>query len=238
MFEDNKSLPSELDFASVLAAAVHDMKNSLSLLIQSIETLGSHVPNELKEAHNHISRTHYEASRLNSNLVQLLSLYRADMEQLPTTIDEHHVAGLLNDIVYSNQYYATQKSIELDIEVDEDLHWFLDYELIYLLLNDAVVNSMRYGNSHVSLKAHTQTHEGHTFLAIEINDDGKGYPNEMLKPDLKQLHSVSVKNGRTGLGLFFARLIAHAHENKGHRGEISLVNGGTLDGGAFLVRLP
>ena len=35
----SKQVTSTIDFSSVLAAAVHDMKNSLFLLIQSIETL-------------------------------------------------------------------------------------------------------------------------------------------------------------------------------------------------------
>ncbi|HAD91028.1 MAG TPA: ATP-binding protein, partial [Alteromonas macleodii] len=37
----SKQVTSTIDFSSVLAAAVHDMKNSLFLLIQSIETLSN-----------------------------------------------------------------------------------------------------------------------------------------------------------------------------------------------------
>jgi K+-sensing histidine kinase KdpD len=228
----------EIDFSAVLAAAVHDMKNSLSLLIQSVETLGKHVPESLSEAHEDISRTHYEASRLNTNLVQLLSLYRADIEQLPTTIDEYSVEDLLADIASSNRYYCQQQKIELEIHVEDDIFWFLDSELVYLLLNDALVNALRYGKQRVIVSADCQEIDGHEFLHITIEDDGMGYPEAMLKDSVSELSPANVKNGRTGLGLFFARLIAHAHENQGNRGEISLSNGGRLGGSVFSVNLP
>ena len=227
-----------LDFADVLAAAVHDMKNSLGLLIQSIETLGNHVPEQLNEAHQHISRTHYEATRLNSNLVQLLSLYRSDINQLPTNIDEYSINGIVEEIVSSNEYYAQQNNISLEVNIDEHVNWFVDNELIFLLLNDALINAMRYGSKKVRLSAKIETKEDHYWLRIVIEDDGIGYPKAMTGSENNSPCISSIKNGRTGLGLFFAKLIAHAHESNDKHGEISLQNGGTLGGSVFSVNLP
>lgn len=230
----------DLDFSDVLAAVVHDMKNSLGLVIQSIETLSHHVPTDIKNAHKHISRTHYEATRLNSNLVQLLSLYKNDVKGLYTNIDEYSINDIFEEIISSNEYYAHQNNISVSVKIDPYLSWYIDSELIYLLLNDALINAFRYGNSQVRISADVKKDQNNNqdHLYITIEDDGIGYPASMTSEDDAKPYEVSLKHGRTGLGLFFARLIAEAHENNGERGEISLKNGGTLGGSVFLVKLP
>ena len=167
---------SPIDFSDVLTAVVHDMKNSLGLLIQSIETLEQHVPAELKEAHDHISCTHYEASRLNSNLVQLLSLYRTDIQQLPTAVDFYNIEDLLEDIISSHRYYAEQKNVSIETHVTSELHWYLDSELVYLLLNDVLLNALKYADKKLILTAKIETNNNDDWLLITVEDDGKGYP--------------------------------------------------------------
>ncbi|WP_242698662.1 HAMP domain-containing sensor histidine kinase [Alteromonas sp. 5E99-2] len=227
-----------IDFSDVLTAVVHDMKNSLGLLIQSIETLEQHVPADLEDAHSHICCTHYEASRLNSNLVQLLSLYRTDVQQLPTTVDFYNIEDLLEDIVTSHHYYANQKNVSIETNVTSELHWYLDSELIYLLLNDVLINALKYAGKKLILTAKVEKNSNGEWLLITVEDDGTGYPDVMLTSSCDIPSSTSIKNGRTGLGLFFAKLIAHAHENNDRRGKISLSNGGRLGGSVFSVKLP
>ena len=47
-----------------------------------------------------------------------------------------------------------------------------------------------------------------------------------------------MKGSRTGLGLFFAKLIAEAHEYKGQQGFIKLENSSSLGGSRFTLYLP
>lgn len=237
LLDNNKSDP--LPFYSVLAASVHDMKNSLSLLVQSIESLGQHVPKELHTAHQYIGNTYYEALRLNTNLVQVLSLYRSGLSTIPLNIDECFVTNLFEDIVESNRYYYEQKNIQLSVECKTDLMWFLDSELVYLLLNDAVVNALRYGKQKVHISAGIEYSEASgDRLVVQIEDDGPGYPKSMLTEHIGEISHLKTKEGRTGLGLYFAHMIAEAHENKGNLGEISLKNGGSLGGSVFRLVLP
>ncbi|WP_100642316.1 sensor histidine kinase [Alteromonas facilis] len=224
----------EIDFSSVLAAAVHDMKNSLNLLIQTLESLDDTIPKENKESREYLSQVHYESARLNTGLVQMLSLYRAEINGLPLNIDEHVVEDLIIELVGANQTYSQQRKIEITTEYDESLTWFFDKDLVFLLLNDVLINAMRYGNKHIHLSANVVDNK----LIVTIEDDGPGYPENMLEQSLSELAKVSVSQGRTGLGIFFARMIAHAHQNQEHRGEIQLSNGGRFGGSVFQVKLP
>ena len=231
---DNKQLSSPIDFSSVLAAAVHDMKNSLFLLIQSIENLAGELPSDNVEAREQVANVHYEASRLNTNLVQILSLYRSELESIPISADECFVADLIADVVGSNAFYIEQKNIELSVNVDEDVSWYLDSELIYLLINDVIVNALRYGTSRIAIQACITD----DYLSIKIEDDGNGYPEEMLTKSHSTLSNFELSQGRTGLGLFFAKLIADAHSHNDKAGIISLSNGGSLGGSVFEVKIP
>ena len=229
-----QSPSSTIDFSSVLAAAVHDMKNSLCLLIQSIENLADNLPRELDSAHEQVANVHYEASRLNTNLVQILSLYRSELEELPITVDECFIEDLMSDVVESNRVYTQQKNIAIETAISDGLSWYIDSELIFLLVNDALVNALRYGHSKICITAQ----EDNGALLIRIEDDGPGYPKSMLESSHTALSDFHVSQGRTGLGLFFARLIAAAHSQGDKEGFVRLDNGGILGGSVFEVKLP
>lgn len=223
-----------IDFSSVLAAAVHDMKNSLCLLIQSIESLSALIPPGDNAVSDQVASVHYEASRLNTNLVQILSLYRAELDKLPITIDECFIDDLFDDVMSSVRIYMEQKNLLVSINVQEDISWYLDRELIFMLINDVLINAMRYGTSQIQLSATTSDN----MLVITVEDDGEGYPESMLEKSTQDLAGFDVSQGRTGLGLYFAKLIANAHSRDEQHGHITLSNGGSLGGSVFEVRLP
>ena len=92
-----------IDFSTVLGSAVHDMKNSLCLLMQSIENLGLSLEETNSKSREHLASAHYEAARLNTGLVQLLSLYRAGLDNLPLNIDEHDIEDVIEDLLATNE---------------------------------------------------------------------------------------------------------------------------------------
>jgi K+-sensing histidine kinase KdpD len=225
---------SSIDFATVLGSAVHDMKNSLCLLIKSIENLGHTLKNEDPQTAEHLASAHYEASRLNTGLVQLLSLYRAGLDSLPISIDEHYIEDMVDELQASNSNYITHKKMILEVEQQPDLVWYLDADLISILLNDMLINAMRYSDKKILLKVFTE--EG--YLIFRVEDDGPGYPLSMLDANTTTMQNYDISQGRTGLGLFFARLIAQAHSSGERTGSISLANGGALNGSVFTLKLP
>lgn len=223
----------KIDFSSVLASAVHDMKNSLSLMIQTIEELESTLREHgvgIKQA----ASIHYQAARLNTGLIQLLSLYRTQLDNLPLNIDEHYLDDFIDDVIAYNQNHINTRGIEVSIKQEEDLHWYFDQDLVNVLVSDVIVNAIRYGKR----KLNIDVSEKDNFLCIVIEDDGPGYPENMLAISQVEISELNIGTGRTGLGLFFARLIAEAHVNGENKGTIQLTNGGSLGGGVFTLLLP
>jgi len=222
----------DIDFSSVLASSVHDMKNSLCLLIQSIDRLSEQAQEQ--ETSSELAKLHYEASRLNTNLLQLLSLYRAEKSSLPVNIEEHHILDIVEEIMTKNQLYLENNQINVDLDIDESLSWYIDIDLISNLLNDIFINAMRYTDSRIKISAKVLENQ----LMICIEDNGPGYSQHMLEQTSMTMQDLNLTNGRTGLGLFFAKLIAKAHQNEDQSGKIELKNGGELGGSQFILTLP
>lgn len=224
----------EIDFATVLASGVHDMKNSLCMLIQSMEVLQQELAEKSLSASQELGRIHYEATRLNTNLLQLLSLYRIEKDQLPLHIDEYNVDDLVDEILLKNALYSQQRQIKVTKDCPARLSWFFDNDLVSNLLNDMFVNALRYSASSLLLKASLQQQQ----LVIELHDDGSGYPPDMLDNSDVGISNLNLAAGRTGLGLFFAHMIARAHRNRQQSGRIELSNGGQYGGAVFRLILP
>lgn len=202
-------------------------------MIQSIEELETTL-REHGVGIDEAASIHYQAARLNTGLMQLLSLYRTQLDELPLNIDEHYIDDFLDDVIAYNDNHISTRGIEIDIDQGEDLHWYFDVDLINVLVSDVLVNAMRYGNHELKISVTEQD----KYLQIKIEDDGPGYPEKMLKISDAELSQLDISTGRTGLGLFFARMIAEAHSTDDRKGSICLSNGGSLGGGVFLLSLP
>ncbi len=89
----------------------------MDLLQQDLAPMSGNASQEL-------ARIHYEASRLNTNLMQLLSLYRIERDQLPLHLDEYFVEDLLEEVLIKNEMYSQQKQIQVTVESEPQLSWF------------------------------------------------------------------------------------------------------------------
>lgn len=223
-----------MDFSTVLASSVHDMKNSLGMLLHSlgevIETSSDACPDQSK----HFATLQYEASRINGELVQLLNIYRMQIDRLPVLIDEHYVIDTLEEQVARNHMLFESRNLELQLDCDPDLAWYYDAELVGGVIHNVLINVARYSNAKLLLKVSEQTNG----LEIAIHDDGRGYPEAMLKMPVQNKRAKSFKSYNTNLGLYFAGQVAALHKTDKAVGEITLDNGGELGGGVFKLLLP
>lgn len=229
----NQNAP-ELDFSFVLAHSVHDMKNSLGMLLHSLsDVMAMYPPQDAAHAKSY-AVLEYEAARINSELIQLLSIYRLEHEQIRVHIDECYVIDVLNDQIARNHNLLQARMIHLELDCDESLQGYFDNDLIGGVVNNVLVNCARYCKNQLRVSAQ-QTPEG---LCIAIEDDGEGYPEHMLNASTHSESRASFAGGRPHLGLLFANKIALMHQNKSQQGFIRLSNGSSLGGGCFKLYLP
>lgn len=224
----------EPDMAMFLASSVHDMKNSVSMLIGGLQKALASVNPESFPGHADLAQMTYEAKRINNNLVQLLTLYKVGQQIYPFDPKEICVAEFLQGIADQAGGVFKSRNVELEVASDPDLYWFFDEDLIAGVIGNAFTNAVRYTRDRVRLSARVSDGS----LEIRIEDNGRGYSAEMLEQGREPLRPVDFETGSTGLGLYFSAVVARMHRNRGRSGEIHLENGGETCGGCFLLRLP
>lgn len=222
----------KIDFSMVLASAVHDMKNSLGMLLNSLDELRQEQA-PLVSGSSRFNTLQYEAERMHSDLVQLLGIYRLGENNLSAHSDEHFLPDFLYQHMGRHAPLLEGLGIQSTIEAD-DINGFFDEDLLTGVLNNTINNAIRYTKSRVALTASEQ--QG--FLVIGVEDDGDGYPENMQRNGTPEFKSLDFKSGSTSLGLFFASSVAQLHSNGDRHGFIRLHNGGHLGGGVFEIWLP
>jgi signal transduction histidine kinase len=218
-----------MKFSDILASSVHDMKNSLGMLLNSLGELLDDPRNQIADRRQ-ASLLALQVQRANSNLVQLLSLYKLDRRQLGPDIREHNAQDFIDEIIAENAALMARLDIDLLCDCDPYATGYFDDSLVHGVLNSVIGNAERYTKSRILLRANIE--DG--YLVFRVEDDGDGFPPSMLA----QQSTGAGAGERTQLGLYFAAEVARLHRAEGREGSIRLANGQQLRGGCFELRLP
>lgn len=219
------------DLSAFLASAVHDMKNSIGILINFLET---NLPELAPDAQEKAAPMLYEVKRVNDNLIQMLAIYKIGNRFYPFDLVENSIGEFVREIAEQNKTLLEYSGITLDVDCDEGLTWYFDHELISGVICHALNNAMHYTKDRLRLSVKEEDGE----LVIRVEDNGSGYPSSVLEAGNAVSKGVNFSSGSTGLGLYFSSMVAKLHNNRGRAGGIFLENGGKFGGSCFIMRLP
>ncbi|TQV71439.1 HAMP domain-containing histidine kinase [Aliikangiella marina] len=222
---------SENIFSTILASTVHDMKNSLGMMLEALDSLLDKLEDSKTDPKYGIVQ--YESMRVNNSLMQLLALYKIENNQLPFNPSYHNVYDFIEEQILIHEPLLKAKGFNYTIDVDEDIEAVFDESLISMVVSNIIGNAIRYAHSEIRVSAEIDER-----LSIIINDDGPGYPAQMIELVGDYMLGINQSTGSTGLGLFFAQKVAELHSHGEKSGSIELANGGKLGGGAFLINIP
>ena len=219
-----------ISFSAILASTIHDVKNSLGIVLSSLDELVRSVGDSLPPAQ--MGKLLCESQQVTNNLVQLLALYKMENQGLVLNIDDYFIYDFLEEILISEQALLKTRNIELGFKCAEDLTWYIDRDLITGVLKNALNNALRYAYSKVLITAEEVNHS----LVLSVNDDGNGFSDTIMAN--YQRHGVNFSSGNTGLGIYFSSRVAELHKNRDKQGVIEIGNGHVLGGACFSIILP
>jgi signal transduction histidine kinase len=212
-------------FVDVLASGVHDTKNRLFDALSRIDAVRRELPASGaadSEAAGLLDEAHVAIEQSANRLAQILSVYRLIRREnpvvlLPTPLQE------LAEYVRLRARSEWHGKAELVVEAVPDELWIIDRELIADCLVNALLNASRHAAAKVTLTMNVES----DWLAIDVADDGPGYPEGILAGEAPS----------GSIGLFLADKIAALHARNGRRGKLSLVNA-PAGGALFRLSLP
>jgi signal transduction histidine kinase len=202
-----------------MAAAGHDLRERLHLLLGTVELLS--LTREEPRAAELCQRAKALIFRLGGELEQLTAQAQQEQTRSGDLLSCFGITGLLERLKSDWESAAAAKYLRFCIGpatylIQSDPH------LLAIILNNVVGNAVRHTSTGAVTVAHTV--EGRA-VVIAVSDTGPGIPEEALRRSLGFCpRSVRAKEGM-GLGLSIARRSA---EILGHEFEISApVSGGT-----------
>ena len=228
-----------MNMSTFVAAAAHDMKNSVSVIAAYLEDalheLAKMDADRPSAATLSTCQALYETQRVNGNLVQLMAIYKLEEGMYPFEPAEIRLDEFTEELLGRVRPLARLKGLELRCETQAGVQdWVFDHDLIGSVLIQALFGAVRYARQTVRLNLSVCEDR----LEMEVADDGEGFPEFMLAQGFPSRQGIDVHTGSTGVGLFFARLAAGLHRRGDVSGSTRLSNGGALGGGRFALVLP
>jgi len=219
------------EFPTVLASSIHDIKNSLATVRELIIQIAA----KQQSSKNHdFMQLEFEANRMNNSLIQLLELYKIDSDKFNLEIDEYSTCEILQEVTAQQTPLLQLNNITLSIDCPEDDYCYCDYDHICNALGSILNNAQRYTHT----KIHLSAYQENDYFVFSMEDDGNGYPENLLSINNMDTLSVNQISGSTGLGLHFVATIAALHTSKALKGFIKIDNDSTLGGARFRLFLP
>lgn len=224
-----------IDFSTLMASTVHDMKNVIAAVSHAYESLLAEMPEALQRSPQ-ARLIEQEALRLDAMLMQLLGLYKLEHGQLLLQPVYYSLDELFEDLHNRHRELLEYRNIDLQIELeDPDLEAYLDISLMGTVLDNALGNALNYCKKTIRLQAQRED-DG---VLLTINDDGSGYPESLLGAVRNsQSSGINRDSGSTGLGLYFAANIVSLHDQENRPARLELSNGGELSGACMKIWLP
>ena len=195
------------------ALLVHDMKGPLSSVLGFVELVAMHLGArpEAQGQVKHLKTALAQGRRLLDMIESLLAIARLERGAVTAKREETNLLLLLQAVVNAMSARAQNQGVLIGAQAEPDLSAAFDRELIQRLLENLVGNAlshMKVGDR-VELAASLDNGD----LVLAVRNSGPPIPED-LRGSLFQRFVTSAKPGRgnVGLGLYFCRLVAEAHQ--------------------------
>lgn len=202
----------------------HEFKTPLSsILIASNYAYSQKEIIENKKLSRYIQIIIDQSNKLNQHIEQILSLAKADSNQIQLQKDWVEIQKTL-DLVKENIGLKHHKNVLFHFKETQNHKIFADVFHFYNLLFNLADNAVKYGNDHPEISVSVQKEIKNYVLTI--CDNGPGIPKEDLPFIFDKFYRVSRKNNEEiegfGIGLAYVKKICDLHHWK-----INAVNSGT-----------
>ena len=209
---------------ALLLGISHELRTPLSRMNLSLELLDNEADRE---------RLKPEVTEMEKIITSLLEAERLSTRHEPLSRTRVPINALVENL-FTDFFARDRDRLQIDNRVG-DLEVMVDAPRIALLVKNLVSNALRYSPADSGPVTVEIDQDGST-LILRVSDSGPGVSAEQAKrigePFYRPDPSRARDTGGTGLGLYLAQLVTHAHG-----GTLELLNPGE-PGARFECRIP
>ncbi len=203
------------------ADASHELRNPIAVIQTNVQVALADPEPDAAMQQQHLQVIERLTRRLGRLIEDLLFLARQDGGTVQVCWRQVLLAGLLADIVEEQHTVATEKGIQLALQVMPEAEAALvvaDRDQLSRLFTNLIANALQYtpqqGTVKVELAALKRS--GNLSWQIKVTDTGVGIPEAAIPQLFERFYRVdparSKSSGGTGLGLAIAKAIVENHQ--------------------------
>ncbi len=191
---------------TILNRLSQEFERPLKIGKNAIETW-KHKTQENKEVRD-VEKSFDVFIKILSNISSMAQLSQGSIQPNPSL---HNIRNIIEECCKNIKKIKNDHIIKIKIEDELPLVSF-DYYLIYLLLNNLIINAFEYSPSASTVEIEAKT--SGRFLVLSVADEGKGIPEDQLESIFEKFYRLpeATTSPGAGLGLAIAKAIAEAHD--------------------------
>jgi two-component system sensor histidine kinase CpxA len=197
----------------LLADISHELRSPLTRLQLSIGIALQQTESDMSvNMLTAIERIEKEASRIEGMIAQVLLLSRLDNQQPIQNLQLVSIQQIMTPIITDAQFEAEQKNKTLSYQIDENISFYADPQLLSSAIENILRNAINYSTHQIQISVSEQ--DKHVVWVID--DDGNGIQENQLSRVFEAFYresSVRDRNsGGVGLGLAIAQRAIGKHQ--------------------------
>ncbi len=215
--DQNNVFQAEDEALNLVALAVHEIRTPLTILRGYIEVLEEELSTSLTpETRQSMQRMSTASESLSAFVANILSVAKADQDQLNLRLIEEDWQSVLTSTVATLQQRATVRGMQIHLAVTPELPKVaLDKISIAEVITNLIDNSIKYSTDKGQNIWVESTLDKDGMIQTTVRDEGVGIPDSVV-PNLFAKFSRNHRNRNqiagTGLGLFLSKSIVNAHK--------------------------
>ena len=214
---------------TLFAASIHEIKNRFGLLLNQLESVLAASQMDTSQQ-NAVAHIRHDAQFIGSELVRVLTVFKSTSGAMAMNVDQQILEDFLEEVVARHATTAHATACAISFDCDPDLTGFFDVGIVTVVLDTCIYNAIKAGAKTIVLRSE----EGEGDLSVHVDDNGPGFPAEMLNSPIAT-GKLKVEENSTGLGLFFANTLLAHHCEGDARGSLKLSK--SPEGGARVTLL-
>ncbi len=186
-----------------IANASHELKSPLSSIKALAESLIYSDEKDVAVYKEYLTDINNEINRINHLVHELLEMARMEEDNVIVHKKLEYIDVIVDRVLHLVEKRAKEKNITITADVREKLSWFVDKDILEVIILNLVDNAVKYTpeRGRVDIVARQQSEN----LLLQVADTGEGIPAEDIPHIFDRFYRVdkarSRETGGTGLGL-------------------------------------
>lgn len=218
-----------------LANISHELRTPLNAIIGFSEVLSAKLFGELNEKQTeYVKDIHVSGIHLLGMINEILDISKLEAHAMSLNKSSFQVSRAVNEVVNVIKPLANKKSINIELNIKNDVEVFADFQKISQILYNLLSNAIKF--SHEGGRIEIEAEVDDKKFLLKIRDNGIGidekYYGKIFAKFVQLESSYTKKESSTGLGLTITKQLVEMHG-----GQISLVSE-VGKGTTFIVEIP